>query len=318
MELYESLLTDEWLLGNGLAPAFYESDTVTDDGLIKPLSTSSSSDVDLLAKPFENEGLGADLDWLDNRIDFSLLDSLELLKEEPKEEPAPIIKGDTEQLSEFQNAAIDLLESLMEENNSDSVSYTTLTPKPETIDGSELLELSSVINLDGNNLGHCDAMILSPGPEAGVPDDMVVNPQWDASISMTSEEVESLLSSPPCSPDDSLQSSDVEWLPHSVPKKYSATPYSRPSDPVETPVKTSRVKRFDAKTKKERKKVQNKNAATRYRQKKKVEATDVAGEFTLLHDRNTELKAKVEEMEHEIKYMKGILQDIYKVKGLIT
>jgi hypothetical protein len=50
-------MTDDWLLGTGIAPAFYESDPVPDDGLIKTcIQVSSNSDVDLLSKAYEDEG----------------------------------------------------------------------------------------------------------------------------------------------------------------------------------------------------------------------------------------------------------------------
>lgn len=324
MELYESLMTDDWLLGTGVAPAFYESDTVPDDGLIiKPcIQVSSNSGIDLLSKAYEyeDEGLGVDLDWLDNRIDFSLLDGLELLKDEPPQEPTPPpVKKDVGHLSEFQTAAIDLLESLMVENNSEQeISYTTLTPKIIS-PSSQPLEIVSLhdqvlpdspISLDDSMISVAGSMILS--------EDMIINPQWDGSCPMTPEEVDSLLSSPPVSPDDSLHSSDSEWMPYEEPKKARDKPYSRPTEKCEVATATPKVKGFDAKTKKERKKVQNKNAATRYRQKKKSEADVTSSDFDVLNDRNIELKRKVEEMDHEIQYMKGILKDIYKVKGLIT
>jgi len=324
-------MTDDWLLGTGVAPAFYESDPVTDDGLIKPsLQVSSDSVGDLLAKPYEDEGLAVDLDWLDSRIDFNLLDSLELLKEEPPLEPTPHpVKKDGEHLSEFQTAAIDLLESLMVENNSESeLSYTTLTPRvsvPTSLPLDFISQSEQVVLPDAHNDQvlpdspvSLDTSIISPEGSMVMPEDMVINPQWDGSCPMTPEEVESLLSSPPVSPDDSLNSSDSEWMPCEEPKKARAKPYSRPNDKVEISNVTPKVKRFDPKTKKERKKLQNKNAATRYRQKKKSEADVTASELDDLTSRNTELKRKVEEMEHEIQYMKGILTDIYKVKGLIT
>lgn len=264
-------------------------------------------------------GLGVDLDWLDNRIDFSLLDGLELLKEEPPiEDPIPPpVKNHEGQLSDFQAAAFDLLESLMVENNSEpEVSYTTLTPQyiapssqPLGIEQGDQVLPDCPVSLDSSMISPAGSIILS--------EDLVISPQWDGSCPMTPEEVESLLSSPPISPSDSFHSSDSEWLPSEEPKKARAKPYARPSE-NEVATATPKVKGFDPKTKKERKKVQNKNAATRYRQKKKTEADVTASDFEVLTDRNTELKRKVDEMEHEIQYMKGILKDIYKVKGLIT
>jgi hypothetical protein len=248
------------------------------------------------------------------------LDNLELLKEEPPQEPTPPpVKKHAGHLSEFQTAAIDLLESLMVENNSEpEISYMTLTTKLiapssqplEIVSQDDQVLPDSPVSLDNSMISSAESMVLS--------EDMVINPQWDGSCPMTPEEVESLLSSPPVSPDDSFLSSDSEWMPFDEPKKAHAKPYSRPTEKYEVVTATPKVKGFDTKTKKERKKVQNKNAATRYRQKKKSEADVTASEFDELNDHNTELKRKVDEMEHEIQYMKGILKDIYKVKGLIT
>ncbi|GFR90157.1 cyclic AMP-dependent transcription factor ATF-4-like [Elysia marginata] len=70
--------------------------------------------------------------------------------------------------------------------------------------------------------------------------------------------------------------------------------------------------------KKDRKKLQNKNAAIRYRQKKKDEAMGIKSEEQILEEHNTSLKTKVEDLEREIKYMKGLMHDIYKAKGLIA
>ncbi|GFN78389.1 cyclic amp-dependent transcription factor atf-4 [Plakobranchus ocellatus] len=69
--------------------------------------------------------------------------------------------------------------------------------------------------------------------------------------------------------------------------------------------------------KKDRKKMQNKNAAIRYRQKKREEALGIKSEEQQLEDYNIELKTKVEDLEREIKYMKNLMEDISKAKGLL-
>lgn len=69
--------------------------------------------------------------------------------------------------------------------------------------------------------------------------------------------------------------------------------------------------------KKVRKKEQNKNAATRYRQKKKQEIKEIVGEEQELVDYNVKLHDQVKELNREIGYLKGLMRDLFKAKGLI-
>lgn len=78
-------------------------------------------------------------------------------------------------------------------------------------------------------------------------------------------------------------------------------PYSRPS----------------IEDKKVRKKEQNKNAATRYRQKKKQEIKEILGEERELTEHNEKLKNQVTDLQREIGYLKGLMRDLFKAKGLI-
>lgn len=59
-----------------------------------------------------------------------------------------------------------------------------------------------------------------------------------------------------------------------------------------------------------RKKEQNKTAAQRYREKKRSEHGTVLSEYELLEKRNTELRAKVDDMSREIAYLKGLIEEI--------
>ncbi|KYN01021.1 PREDICTED: activating transcription factor of chaperone isoform X1 [Cyphomyrmex costatus] len=69
--------------------------------------------------------------------------------------------------------------------------------------------------------------------------------------------------------------------------------------------------------KKVRKKEQNKNAATRYRQKKKQEIKEIQGEERELMEHNEELKEKMKNLQQEIKYLKGFMRDVFKAKGVL-
>ncbi|XP_003707066.1 bZIP transcription factor crc isoform X1 [Megachile rotundata] len=104
---------------------------------------------------------------------------------------------------------------------------------------------------------------------------------------------------------------DPDWIiesgkSHSKQSTYTSTktrqkPYSRPS----------------VEDKKVRKKEQNKNAATRYRQKKKQEIKEILGEERELTEHNAKLKNQVTDLQREIGYLKGLMRDLFKAKGLI-
>lgn len=66
-----------------------------------------------------------------------------------------------------------------------------------------------------------------------------------------------------------------------------------------------------------RKKEQNKNAATRYRQKKKQEIKEIQGEEQELVDYNEKLQNQVKDLQREIGYLKGLMKDLFKAKGLL-
>lgn len=139
---------------------------------------------------------------------------------------------------------------------------------------------------------------------------------WNSSASSSNSVITS-----PSSPSSSSSSgfseysSDPEWIPEPVQsgetfplvekssrgRKRAGKPYSRvgPED------------------KKSRKKEQNKNAATRYRMKKKAEIEEILGEEKVLLDHKTDLEAKVCDVQREIKCLKGLMRDLFRAKGLI-
>ncbi|XP_075978643.1 bZIP transcription factor crc [Anticarsia gemmatalis] len=100
-------------------------------------------------------------------------------------------------------------------------------------------------------------------------------------------------SSPPSSPRSSC--TDEEWAAPSRGK-----PYSRSTD-----------------DRRSRKKEQNKNAATRYRQKKKAQIEVLLTEEQTMRQRNSDLNDKCSDLQREIRYLKGLMRDLFKAKGLI-
>lgn len=122
--------------------------------------------------------------------------------------------------------------------------------------------------------------------------------------------------SPPCTSSDAScvsfedSTDDPEWMPEdttdtvqrpAVNKSRHRKPYSRPSSD----------------DRKVRKKEQNKNAATRYRQKKKQEVKEIVGEEQELANENENLKSKVCDLQREIRYLKGLMRDLFKAQGLL-
>ena len=62
--------------------------------------------------------------------------------------------------------------------------------------------------------------------------------------------------------------------------------------------------------KKERKKEQNKTAALRYRQRKRVEKVGADGQREVLEAKNTTLKAEVQSLENELNYLKKLWAEV--------
>ncbi|RZB94410.1 bZIP 2 domain containing protein [Asbolus verrucosus] len=127
-------------------------------------------------------------------------------------------------------------------------------------------------------------------------------------------------SSGPSSPNSSSSSNfgdcssdDPEWMPEPVEN------YDNPTASPKTPRKRSKpYSRTGTVDKKSRKKEQNKNAATRYRMKKKAEVEVILSEEKQLSMKNEDLEGKISDMQREIKYLKGLMRDLFKAKGLIN
>lgn len=139
---------------------------------------------------------------------------------------------------------------------------------------------------------------------------------------LSSEDIDSILSnSDPPSPNDSLHS-DPDYEPDyesvnkkskrtskrkTTTKKTRATPYDKTEEVIQI---------TDKMDKKERKRIQNRNAAIRYREKKREQKGTISEEETLLMSKNKELKSKVDHLTNEISYMKNLLIEVCEAKGL--
>lgn len=84
------------------------------------------------------------------------------------------------------------------------------------------------------------------------------------------------------------------------------TPYSRNTPITKTKVKTP--------AQKQRKRVQNKDAATRYRVKKRSEQEKLFDELQEKEKENTDLKEQMTSISKEIEYLKNLMLEVYKTK----
>ena len=139
-------------------------------------------------------------------------------------------------------------------------------------------------------------------------------------------DVESLLSSGPASPCCSLSAgSESSYSMSSASSSSDSSDATKPCGRVRRPRDREVACPYGSKSdgngraprildKKLRKKQQNKDAALRYRVKKKAEGSNTE---TTLHDlegRNKELKDSVEQMTREIKYLKDLMTEVYKAE----
>lgn len=116
---------------------------------------------------------------------------------------------------------------------------------------------------------------------------------------------------------------DDEWLPSSgscsplqnVSTENLSELSSGSSSPVSTKKRTRPYGR-GVEDRKIRKKEQNKNAATRYRQKKKLEMEHILVEELELNKRHEELKSQLAERKREAKYLKTLIREFYLKKKL--
>lgn len=278
-------------------------------------------------------------DWLEEKIELPIFEELPVpdnghLKSTPYNEVIKISHPDDTQtlLQEFETVLGDV-EACHQIVPS---STSTLTPpqsppphKPLSVDTQLLVTLQPVQPLYQNHQSMYDVVI--PEEKCYINE---VPVQWNTKnisldplnndvahdLAVVDEYVrlhtEDIPPSSPCassggsytSSEDSVD--DPDWILESgrrstkqpaYTSKHRQKPYCRPS----------------VEDKKVRKKEQNKNAATRYRQKKKQEIKEILGEEQGLADHNDKLKNQVKDLQREIGYLKGLMRDLFKAKGLI-
>ncbi|KAH8285775.1 hypothetical protein KR018_002889 [Drosophila ironensis] len=109
----------------------------------------------------------------------------------------------------------------------------------------------------------------------------------------------------------SIADADEEWLPESL-SSGSSPAYTAVEEPVAREKKRPRTYGRGVEDRKIRKKEQNKNAATRYRQKKKLEMENVLGEEQELMQENEALSRTLRERRNEMRYLRQLIREFYQ------
>nr|XP_060633070.1 cyclic AMP-dependent transcription factor ATF-4 [Anolis sagrei ordinatus] len=191
----------------------------------------------------------------------------------------------------------------------------TLALSPEshvaTADSSPFtLELGSEIDvLEGDRKTEAHILVVIPLnviPKCEKEDE--AHSDNDSGICMSPE---SYLCSPQQSPTTSVSSvSDDKSVTAVHIVSVRPTPYDHPAEKVALKMKGE--KRVDKKLKKME---QNKTAATRYRQKKRLEQKALSGECRELEQKNESLREKADSLSKEIQYLKDLIEEVRKAKN---
>lgn len=226
--------------------------------------------------------------------------------------PQPV-KNETLPLSNETEALLRDLESILPE-------VTT----PSTEHPASVTELDELLFLRSLSLPYPDAQAdyLPPTPSSLSPNSSPMN-QSPVHIPLTPLPQASPMYASSTSADspypvsttswDSDVTSDPDWsyednniCPPRIKTDARPKPYSRP---------TARGRHPEER--KQRKKVQNKNAATRYRIKKKVEEEELLAEEVELQEKNQDLTEKVNDLAKEVQIVKNLLRDHARRLGIL-
>jgi len=291
-----------------------------------------------------------DAEWLDTKVD--LLDiltedgtgSLDLFSQlGPHGVDIPEIEAPRSGDAPDSCAAVEVMKSIAEET------MQQLQTEEEVVDmnviNAQLLDVlvnSMDTSFDDIMEANLDLPVLSPVSADDVESILSSEPVSPSAVSVTDENSSGYTSQVDFNsfsiPQDAVVAGDlanllqtVETQPQVIPPtlplepqpasrvaRTRAKPYEKP-DLLTKDTKDGHhtVKELKSMERKLRKKQQNKDAATRYRNKKKAESHGINEECEVLETRNTELKDKVDTMTREIKYLKNLLVEVYQAKGLV-
>lgn len=168
--------------------------------------------------------------------------------------------------------------------------------------------------------------VLSQLNEAGL--ENLLLSELDTSVSdapilspVSAIDIESVLSSSPSSPENSVPSifDSIADQQISVNKDeiktntINSNPHRNGKSRPSPYAKSSRHKGRSS-DRKERKKEQNRNAALRYRQKKREEEGTTCEEYNEVKEKNDKLKDHVDSLTREIHYLKDLMAEVFKAK----
>ena len=217
---------------------------------------------------------------------------------------------------DYGNFAINLLAQILETNETLYRQNQCNMQEQEKRTSNADIDLNPVISLDtSQDVGEISEIFLQDDC------DILGSP-------LSAEDVESLLSgSEPSSPGTSAPPTPVAKPISDLEKLLTSdTPISSIPQVKTTTGRCGRPKiktvsdtcdiNMEFLSKKEKKKIQNKNAAIRYRMKKKVESETIKSEENQLEEKNKTLKDKVEQLQREIQYMKNLMDEVRNAKQL--
>lgn len=224
--------------------------------------------------------------------------------------------------------AAPLLQSLLQHQTADLLELVRIKSPPPSVPSSPEAQVAPEIDFTAKEVPILDEVVGAGKVEC-------------FQEPLSPDEIESIISSAASSPpstvdtsslygeDGSLgcSASDLFEVVSNVKQKARSTPYSRPRTSSKGTKSKGRKKtasispnpselELELMSKKDRKKLQNKNAAIRYRMKKKVESDLQKAEEDQLESVNKDLKDKVEQLQREIKYMKDLIHEVRQARGL--
>jgi len=278
---------------------------------------------------------GLDLEWFDEKVDFSVLDNPNGLLDH-RNETKPSMEDDTafllglldssfnpSQFDIFNNEEIDLSKQLDVQN---------FTPEPAS---SEIFDTHLASPRCNSLEVNSPAFFPVQSPASPYSDISEVPDESLSSVVLQSPEPSSVTSDFPTS---SLDSSPVRV---SVCDNVANTSSSEPVLSIEEVFRSVKKRKFVSdgesipkvrvilaegvptastprpKDRRERKKVQNKEAAARYRIKKRMEEKVLSDEVADLESKQRKLQAKHDDLQSEIKYLKSLMCEILTKKGIM-
>ncbi|XP_042341277.1 cyclic AMP-dependent transcription factor ATF-4 [Plectropomus leopardus] len=215
-------------------------------------------------------------------------------------------------------------------------------PSPSPPSPAYALELGSEVDvLDAEKMPTSLTATIIPDPSGSIqmsspivfslptPDHIVVvftNKEEPSLVSLSDQSSKTSPPSSDCESDSGIESAagspsrlpSPPPVPSPIAGSSRTKPYSKPEPVTESSpsAKTSRVKSVSGTPKVVEKKLkkmeQNKTAATRYRQKKRVEQDLLNTECEELEKRNQELAEKAESISREIQYLKDLMEEVRK------